>query len=123
MTVHYDPSDQAASEWDEEPDVAGGRAASLGDTVLYTLTGRDADAINRLRQEADHTGLKHAGAQMHRGTTVRSGQQFPAFVVQRSPNGELVNVKVELDGNDTHWVAAVRYGRKPGEWTHLRRSR
>jgi hypothetical protein len=124
MTLRYQPEGDGYEDGAEPgPHWSERDTATLGETVLYRLTGRDAQAINDRRglSEASPEVLRGEYGQAHRGTTVRPGQEFPGCVVQRSPDGRLINLHVLLDGTDTHWAAACRHGRKPGEWTHIRR--
>ena len=92
---------------------------ALGRIVLYRLTGGDALAVNRRRedfrrytQEAGaHTG--HVG---HSGNHVKEGDEFPAMVVRTWSTDASVNLQVHLDGNDTLWATSREEGDGPGCW-------
>lgn len=73
-------------------------------------TPRDAGEDTRERTE-------HIARVLHDAATGRITPD-PA---DPTPYGRMLNLRVLLDGTDVHWVAAARQGRKPGEWTHLRR--
>lgn len=102
--------------------------------VVYTLTGEDAEKINRLRTDGASIAARmkiHATAarpidydpeqppnmisgwpevaQAHIGNTAREGQKFPAVVVSLPANNdfEMVNLQVFLDGNDVYWATSV----------------
>lgn len=107
--------------------------------VVYTLTGDDAEKINRRRTEpgsiADRLrppgGEKPSwpeGAQAHIGNAAAEGQQFPALVVNLGthplPHGvgdPPINLQVFLDGNDVYWATSVKEDHSkegaPGTWT------
>lgn len=88
----------------------------LGDRVIYRLTGRDALTINANRQATDELKPASTCGQAHLGTRVMAGQEFAADVCQVSEDHRFANLRVLLDGNDTHWVAAIREGRNAGQW-------
>lgn len=48
------------------------------------------------------------GAQAHIGNDVRAGDICPAMVVA-SFGGDMVNLKVMLDGSDEYWATSVHY--------------
>jgi len=83
--------------------------ATLGRTLLYTLTAADADAINRRRTNSEsileriHGGKWPLGAQAHIGTQVSAGDTFPMIVVRATAYNS-VNGQVLLDGTDTLWA-------------------
>ncbi|MEO3868202.1 hypothetical protein ABGB18_05155 [Nonomuraea sp. B12E4] len=93
---------------------------SIGRIVHYRLTDEDADAINRRRDdyEAFQRGRNPArpgqlgwdGHVAHVGNRAMAGDTFPAMVVCMSGAGH-VNLQVQLDGNDTHWVHRPGRGR------------
>jgi hypothetical protein len=98
---------------------------SIGRIVHYQLTDRDADAINRRRDdyEAFQRGRTPAlpgqpgadGHQAHVGNRVMAGDTFPAMIV-RTFGGSVVNLQVHLDGNDLYWVTSRIEGDQPGTW-------
>lgn len=99
---------------------------TLGRVLLYMLTAKDADEINRRRTSgpAIRQGIERGqwplGAQAHIGNTAAEGQVFPADVVRVRPGG-VVNLQVKLDGTDTLWVqgpqqADVTGPLEPGTW-------
>ena len=92
---------------------------TIGRIVLYRLGYYDVQAINGLREQARETGhwhnaLKH-GLQAHNGNHVEQGQEVPAMIV--AVWGEAcVNLKLLLDGNDSHWVTSTNEGTGEGCW-------
>lgn len=84
---------------------------SIGRTVIYTLSAQDAEEINRRRTTGpDIAGrIKEEkwplGAQAHIGNSVAEGNEFPAVVV-RTWDGDVVNLRVILDGSDDYWATS-----------------
>lgn len=93
---------------------------SLGRIVIYQLSEKDAEVINRRRTSGDaiahriQTGQWPIGAQAHIGEIVQAGDEFPLIIVRTK--GYLVNGQVLLDGNDVKWVQEVPMGNGPGGW-------
>lgn len=79
-----------------------------GGIVLYRLTEDDAQHITR---ERAHHGLN--------GNFVREGDRYPAMVVKTWPANpaDVCNLKVLLDGEDTHWATSRHMGTEPGTWS------
>lgn len=94
--------------------------ARVGDIVLYTLTGYNADSINKRRNDADADREQHRersdGSQLHIGAAVTAGDVFP-MIVCKSWRGR-VSGQVILEGNDSYWTAATP-GHGPGKY-HFR---
>jgi hypothetical protein len=102
---------------------------SLGRIVHYKLTGQDADAINRRRDDftayqrlhfPDPATRPNAGADgatghaAHVGNRAEAGQVYPAIVVRCfNPS---VNLQVILDGTDTYWATSRVEGDDEGYW-------
>lgn len=92
--------------------------------VLYTLTGDDAETVNRRRVgRSAWAKLAHRvtdGAQLHVGNSVSVGQQYPMVIVRvwDDPPGS-VNGQVLLDGTDVLWVTSVKPGVGPGTFAPL----
>lgn len=96
--------------------------ATIGRILLYKLTGKDAEEINRRRtnsfkiSEAIKEDKWPLGAQAHIGNEVSAGNVFPMVVVaQWSEN--CVNGKVLLDGTDSFWATSVLEGEEEGTWS------
>ncbi len=97
---------------------------TIGRIVLYTLTDRDADAINRRRTTgkaiADRMATEPpawpAGAQAHIGNTVSQGDTFPMIITRTwgSDEHSAVQGTVFLDGNDTFWATSRVVGEHAG---------
>lgn len=81
---------------------------TIGRIVHYSLTAKDAESVNKRRQDAKdkRRGEPEDGVQLHVGNTVRVGDIFP-LLVTRIWSGTDVNGQVFLDGNDTLWVRSV----------------
>jgi hypothetical protein len=81
--------------------------ATVGRILHYTLTARDAAAINKRRSDAKKArkGVED-GAQIHFGNPAASGQVLPLIVTRTNGDGS-VNGQVFLDGNDTLWVTSI----------------
>lgn len=97
-------------------------APSLGRTVIYTLRGSDADAVNKRRSDArQHMEAHRAnsnGVMVHVGNTVSAGDKFPMVITRLwgSTPESLVNGTVMLDGSDTFWATSVGVGEVAGTW-------
>lgn len=101
-----------------------GRNPQLGEWVLYTLTGTDAERINRRRDGAANLNAagvtlasQELGPQIHAGNTAEHGQVFPMLITRvwrDSYSG--VNGQVFLDGNDVLWVTSRAHGEEPGRF-------
>ena len=92
---------------------------TLGRIVLYRLTGGDALAVNR-RREDFRRYTQEAGANTghvgHSGNHVKEGDEFPAMVVRAWSTDQSINLQVHLDGNDTLWATSREEGDGPGCW-------
>jgi hypothetical protein len=90
---------------------------TIGRTVLYRVTEYDAEQINRRRKAAYESGAyaEQNGTIAHIGNQVAEGQEFPAVIV-RLWSGDLVNLQVQLDGNDTFWATSRKEGEDVGTW-------
>ena len=91
---------------------------TVGRTVLYRVSEYDATQINKRRKDAYTSGAYHEenGTIAHIGNEVIEGQVFPAVVV-RVWSGDLVNLTVQLDGNDTLWATSRQQGDAVGNWS------
>lgn len=94
---------------------------TIGRIVIYTLTERDADEINRRRTTGTHirqriekneANVTHwpIGVQAHIGVPASAGEEFPMIIVRVM--GDAVNGQVLLDGNDSLWVTS----KVKGDW-------
>jgi hypothetical protein len=103
-------------------------APTVGRIVHYTLSGEDAAAINRRRDDFEAFCGSHAhphepgqpgatGHIGHVGSQAREGDVCAATVVRVSdlPTAT-ANLQVHLDGNDTYWAKARTEGAGPGFW-------
>ncbi|MEU9050213.1 hypothetical protein AB0D37_07370 [Streptomyces sp. NPDC048384] len=90
---------------------------TIGRIVHYRVTEYDADRINKRRKDAYKSGAyaEENGTIAHVGNDVAAGQVFPALVV-RVWSGDLVNLQVSLDGNDTYWATSRAEGEDTGQW-------
>ncbi|MFJ4686422.1 hypothetical protein [Streptomyces sp. NPDC088789] len=90
---------------------------TIGRTVHYRVTQYDAARINKRRKDAYKSGAyaEENGTIAHVGNDVAEGQIFPAVVV-RVWSGDLVNLQVLMDGNDTYWATSRSEGEDPGQW-------
>ena len=91
----------------------------LGCMVRYRLTGGDALAVNRRREDFRiHAGavIANTGYVGHTGNHVKDGDEFPAMVVRAWSTDASVNLQVHLDGNDTLWATSREEGDGPGCW-------
>lgn len=91
---------------------------TIGRIVHYTLTNEDAEAINRRRSDFDRKNAGNTGYVAHVGNYAQAGEAYPAMVVRMFGNasGDLVNLQVHLDGNDTYWATSRPEGTEPGTW-------
>jgi hypothetical protein len=117
---------------------------SIGEVLLYSLTARDVETINRRRTSilsikerianndaeiGDKTNFPEQwplGAQAHIGSEVQEGQQFPLIVTkvfntENSLSKSQVNGQLILDGSDTLWVTNIFYGPEKGQWLFIER--
>lgn len=99
----------------------------LDGSKLYKIGSGDADVIDKRRSDFDAYRAKHArhttpepgdpAATGHVGNTVRAGDEYPAMVVRDwNSAADTVNLKVLLDGDDTHWATSGIQGDEPGQW-------
>ncbi|MEV8601754.1 hypothetical protein AB0465_17965 [Streptomyces griseoviridis] len=90
---------------------------TIGRTVHYRVTQYDAERINKRRKDAYKSGAyaEENGTIAPFGNDVAEGQIFPAVVV-RVWSGDLVNLQVLMDGNDTYWATSRSEGEDPGQW-------
>ncbi len=107
---------------------AGPVTPYIGQPVVYTLSKADADWINRRREDtkAFLASVRNAQAMpgqpgrdghfLHVGSPVAEGYRLPA-VVSAVYDPVTVNVRVELDGQDTYWATTRRMGTGPGTWS------
>ena len=88
---------------------------NVGKIVLYCLTEEDAQAINRRRIDTVQ-GVENwpKGAQAHIGNRVMAEDVYPAMIVRDW--GDLCNLQVFLDGNDSYWAMSKGEGDEPGNW-------
>jgi hypothetical protein len=103
---------------------------SIGRIVIYKISGGDADQINQRRRDFDSYRAKHAAARPepgdhgrtghvgHIGNQVVQGDEYPAMIVRIFPGNSVgtVNLKVQLDGDDTFWATSRMHGEGLGEW-------
>lgn len=90
---------------------------TIGRFVHYTLSERDAEAVNRRREDwrADQAENATAiGFQAHVGNRAEAGQVYPMLIVRIWGVESLVNGQVFLDGNDILWVTSRNVGEGPG---------
>lgn len=77
---------------------------SLGRTVFYTLTADDAEAALTKR----HCRYSHDGTPLYIGSAIRADDELSAVVsFVHSGVGAHVNLRVNLDGDDTLWVQDI----------------
>ena len=93
------------------------QSPTVGRTVLYRVSAYDAEQLNKRRKAAYTSGAyaEESGAIAHVGNQVSEGQIFPAVVV-RAWEGGLVNLQVQLDGNDVLWATSRAQGEDSGSW-------
>lgn len=103
------------------------KQVTIGRTVLYRLTAKDAEEVNRRRTtgssiaERIRIGEWPLGAQAHIGNPEGEGSVRPMVVVhvwpdEFGPGVPGVNGRVMLDGTDVLWVTSVSEGNGPGQW-------
>lgn len=91
-----------------------------GRIVLYVLSAQDAEAINaRRKAAAEHTAYHRSnatGVMVHAGNWAKEGAVYPAMIVETWGDrpDSAVNLKVELDGNDSYWATSHCAGEGPG---------
>ncbi|MGP4010520.1 hypothetical protein [Streptomyces sp. 4N124] len=78
-----------------------------GRIVLYRLSE---DAARHITHHRVHNGLN--------GDFVREGDRYPVVVVRTFPDNpaDACNLKVLLDGEDTHWATSRHKGNEAGTW-------
>ena len=93
-----------------------------GRIVWYVLAADDAAKINKRRHDAnahlDYHRSNATGVMVHVGNEAKEGAIYPAMVVETfgdKPNSR-VNLKVELDGNDSFWATSIIVGEGPGHY-------
>lgn len=107
--------------------------ATIGRIVQYRLSAADVALIRGQRRAAqdhiadhrhDPRGVHSAGAQMHMGNDVATGQTFPMIVVGVWTESGIgaINGQVFLDGSDVIWARSVHLGEGPGTWSWPARS-
>lgn len=101
--------------------------ATIGRIVHYTLSEEDREEITRRRTtgasiaERIKEGQWPIGAQAHIGNSVGSSEVYPAMVV-REWDGDMVNLRVFLDGSDEYWATSRHMEdpdgprNQPGTW-------
>jgi len=103
---------------------------TIGRIVHYTLSGADAEQINRRRDDAERWRLAQrkrtldgaspevTGSQKHIGNRAEAGQVYPMLIVRTwgSTPESVVNGQVFLDGNDVLWVTSVGQGDGERRW-------
>lgn len=94
---------------------------TLGRIVHYTLSERDATAINRRRRDAYAslsrpvgTARNGTGEIYHIGSSVQAGDVCAAVITQVGE--KKVDLKVLLNGNDDLWVRFVEEGKDHEQW-------
>lgn len=85
-------------------------AAAIGQIVHYKLTQSDCDEIDD-RDGGGEPALRYRRA-------VSEGQTYPAVVIAVSGDGELVDLKIWLNGGmgAEHWAPSRAEGDTPGTW-------
>jgi hypothetical protein len=93
-----------------------------GRIVWYVLSADDAAKINKRRADAashlDYHRSNAIGVMVHTGNEAMEGAIYPAMVVETwgdKPHSA-VNLKVELDGNDSFWATSRQVGEGPGTY-------
>lgn len=85
------------------------RTPQVGDPVLYHLSPDDCQAIRERRAENDYKGNDVSPGQVYPGTVVRVWGDIPT---------SKVNLKVDLDGQDSHWITSVEQGTGPRKFQY-----
>lgn len=93
-----------------------------GRIVYFVLDENAKRHINRRYDDANSQAgiemmMAKSGAQIHVGSRVLAGDVCPAMVTAVR-DGDVCNLKVMLDGNDTYWATSIPYAdnRLPGSW-------
>lgn len=93
---------------------------TIGRIVHYTLTGYEAESINKRRADAmrAQSAAAETGYVVHFGNQVQEGQVYPLLITRVWGEGEgaAVNGQVFLDGNDVYWATSRVEGDEPGQW-------
>jgi len=104
---------------------------TIGRIVHYVISEGDAQLINKRRGDFSAYRARHAAAVVapepgepgatghigHVGNYVAEGDIYPAMVVRNfGGTGTTVNLKVQLDGDDTYWATSRTEGDGPGRW-------
>lgn len=79
---------------------------ALGEMVLYRLSQKAVQQINRDRQSG--IGV--------RGNLIKPGDTFAMMCTAHNVDGS-INGQVFLDGNDHFWAVMCTYGPDPGQWS------
>ena len=92
---------------------------TIGRIVVYKLSKRDAEQINKRRNDAhkhlDEHRAASNGVQIHYGWNVAEGNEFPAVVVHG--HGETcASLTVFAAGSDNFWAPSMNLGDEPGTW-------
>lgn len=82
---------------------------TIGRMVHYTLSEIDANLIQSRR------GYAAMHAAPIPSNIVNAGDVYPATIV-RTFGGHAVNLRVQLDGEDTYWACSRLLGEGPGTW-------
>src|SRR5262249_4154899 len=93
-----------------------------GRIVWYVLAADDAKKINKRRSDAflhtEHHQNNPTGVMVHTGNEAKEGAIYPAMIVETwgDKPDSCVNLKVELDGNDSFWATSRQVGEGPGTY-------
>jgi hypothetical protein len=92
---------------------------TIGRVIYYKLSAQDAESINKRRADAgrnrDKMKVDSIGYQAHVGNSVSAGQIVSGSVVAVWES-QMINAKLDLDGNDSYWVTSVSQGEEEGNW-------
>ena len=92
---------------------------TIGRVIYYKLSAQDAESINKRRADAgrnrDKMKVDSNGYQAHVGNSVSAGQIVSGSVVAVWES-QMINAKLDLDGNDSYWVTSVSQGEEEGNW-------
>lgn len=97
-------------------------ALSIGRTVHYQLSSKDAAEILRRRTDGKSIAARikdnkwPLGAQAHIGTPPAVGDLVSMVVTHVVTGTMTCNGQCTLDGNDSLWVQGVEFGDQPGQW-------